>query len=288
MKSRVLVTGSTGFVGRNLVPRLVDEFEVFAHSKSQRHYPELLGASLISGNLSEISTELLENTESIIHLASNGVNQDVDYDIQDLYMSNVHEPYKMIINALNANVKRILYISSCFEFGYTAISKGRLSVEYALMPQTQYAATKAALTTLLYPLCNYYNADIYNIKAFNLYGPHEKYNRLYPSVKRAIKKRQVLDITHGSQVKYFSHVDTIVDRMIEILKTPHKGSYYCLENHSRGQEMSVYTFVRSLFEEAGLNPSEYIRRSKVSRPNEPQFLTPQLNSSISYFGEPQS
>lgn len=287
MRMKIFVTGSTGFIGKNLIPRLLaSDFSVVSLVRPGSSSEAVLGTHLLYSKLNEVTSNHFFDIDCLIHLASSSVNQDEQNDLMDVFTTNVVDSYSLFLAALNAGVKKIIYVSSCFEYGYSALnSPGKLSVRTALMPQTQYAATKAAFSTLLYPLCNYYNSDIYNLRAFNLYGPHERDNRLYPAIQQSIKSNSELHITHGSQIKYFSHVSSIVEKIIDLVDEPLRGSYFKLEHHGCGEEKSVYTFARSFFDKAGKNVS-LIKRTKPSRVNEPQVLTPDLSSCVSIYGEP--
>lgn len=284
---KCLITGSQGFVGSNLVPRLIaDGHELYCQSLKDAN-PKSPGHEYLLSNICDIPNNYIEQSNVLIHLASAGVDQNQIVDLDEIYRINVNDSYQLILRALRKGVKRIIYISSCFEYGLSGLhNKSSLGVFDALLPQTQYAATKAALSTLLLPLCNHFAASINIIRTYNLYGPNEKADRLYPSIVRAIRLKEPLHITHGSQIKYFCHVSRLVDLIAAKLKEKPETYFLKMESLGGGERKSVYKFAKDLFEEAGLDPLVYIKRSLTSRPNEPQILIPDLESSLEVFGEP--
>jgi len=286
---KCLITGSQGFVGKNLISRLSAlGYELVCITSTSPVNSELpKGARFIHLPLNNINNETLEGVDTLIHLASAGVDQNASVDLQSVFDCNVTHSYNLILKALQCGVKRIIYMSSCFEYGLTAIhNKSGLGIHDALLPQTQYAATKAALTTLLLPLCNYFSAEICIVRAYNLYGDHEGQHRLYPSVMKAIRAKKVVSITHGSQIKYFTPIASLVNFIVDRLTVPPVSYRATIENLKGGKAMSVYSFVKHLCEEAGLDPIVHIKRELPSRANEPQVLIPDENSWLEINGEP--
>ncbi len=276
----ILISGSSGFIGSNLLPKLCKEFsKVFAITTTKDSSKFFQHENLIWIFSKEmiVPEDVLKSCDTLIHLASAGVNQDKKYDLFDLFNSNVNNSYKLIINCLDNGFKRIIYVGSCFEYGHMAnIKNDKLSVYDALMPKDQYSATKAALTALLYPLTNIYETEIRIIRAFNIYGPNEKINRLYPTLMNAIKFKKVISITKGQQKKYFTPVETIVESILDIVKTQPKNNYFCLENQGGGKLMSVIEFAKSIFNDSNLDFNDLVKCTKKSRKGEPEIMAPNL------------
>lgn len=285
----ILISGCSGFVGSNLIPKICNEKrKVFAITTS-KNKPKIFKKENIKWIFSEnmdVPENILKSCDTLVHLASSGVNQDKKYELLDLFNSNVNNSYKLILNCLRNGFKRVIYIGSCFEYGQMAnIKQDHLSVYDALMPLDQYSATKAALTTLLYPLSNYFNAEIRIIRAFNVYGPHEKENRLYPTLMRSIRNKEIVSITKGEQKKYFTPVEFLVDSIIEILRMKPKQNYFLLENLGGGKLLTVFEFAKYIFDKHNLKLEDYVRCDKNTRTGEPSIITPELNQKFISLGE---
>jgi nucleoside-diphosphate-sugar epimerase len=285
---KCLVTGSQGFVGKNLIPQLLkDGHDLLCITSKLKQVCKHPAIKYHVSELSAIDSSLFQDVDALIHLAAAGVDQNTMVDLHEAFQINVVDSYKVILNALTAGVRRIIYISSCFEYGLSALNnKSGLGVYDALLPQNQYAATKAALTTLLIPLCNYFPCSITILRTYNLYGDYERPTRLYPSIVKAIQDRQPLHITHGSQVKYFCHVSNLVEYISNNLRLPLQTYSLTLESLGGGSTKSVYTFAKELFEDSNIDPILFIKRTKKSRANEPQVLIPNLDSRLHVNGEP--
>ncbi len=277
----ILISGSSGFIGSNLLPKLcIQSSQIFAITTSNNS-SKLFKHEKIKWIFSEnmnVPENVLKSCDTLIHLASSGVNPDEKNDLIDIFNANVNNSYRLILNCLNNGFKRIIYIGSCFEYGQMAnIKKDKLSVYDALMPKDQYSATKAALTALLYPLSNYFNSEIRIIRAFNIYGPHESENRLYPTLMKSISSKTIISITKGEQKKYFTPVEVLVDSIINLLKQKPKENYFLLENLGGGKLLSVIEFARLIFKKNNLKFEDYVKCDKKSRKGEPSIITPELN-----------
>tara|TARA_B100000886_G_C20423240_1_gene492597 strand:+ start:2760 stop:3629 length:870 start_codon:yes stop_codon:yes gene_type:complete len=283
---KILVSGASGFIGSNLIPYLCsknkeivalttskNKKKIFSHDKLYWIYSKEL----------KVPSDILRTCDTLIHLASAGVNQNIEDDLVDIFKANVVNSYDLILSCLNSGFKRIIYIGSCFEYGHMAsVKKNNLNVHDALMPQTQYSATKAALTALLYPLTNYFNAEIRIIRAFQIYGPNENPDRLYPTIMKAIKTKKAVEITSGTQLKYFIPVENLIFSISKILNNPPKPNYFVLENQGDGRLMTVIDFAKSLFKDSDLKFDDLVKCKKKSRKGEPKVIAPDLNEKFQH------
>ena len=107
MMKKILITGSTGFIGRILVPELSKKYKVicFVRNESKLNYLRGLGVSIIVGDLLEKESILssLDGVNVVIHLATSHKN-------------GKKEDFSMTKNLIEAcekrNIKRIIFLSS--------------------------------------------------------------------------------------------------------------------------------------------------------------------------------
>ncbi len=277
---RILVSGPSGFIGSNLLLNLCTKKKIVALTTSDKKKDFFKHDNIewIHSKELKVQEDILKTCDTLIHLASAGVNQNIEHELVDIFKTNVVSSYDLILNCLKSGFKRIIYIGSCSEYGYMASKKkGNLNVYDALMPANQYAATKAALTALLYPLTNYFDTEIRIIRAFQIYGPNENPERLYPTIIKAIKTKKVVEITSGTQLKYFIPVENLISSITKILDIPAKPNYFVLENQGGGELMSVIEFAKSLFNDSKLNFDDLVKCTKKSRKGEPKIIAPDLN-----------
>jgi dihydroflavonol-4-reductase len=124
---RVLVTGSTGFLGAYVVQALVQAgHEVFALRRPTAQTPDFIPSEIWSsvhwlpGDLLDIPAleDAMENIDAIVHAAAL-----VSFRVQDrdaLYQVNQTGTANLVNVALEKNVTRFIYISSVAALGRTA------------------------------------------------------------------------------------------------------------------------------------------------------------------------
>ncbi len=142
---RILLTGSSGFVGKHLLRRLSGH-EVYC---LKRNAP-------LPGDFFDV----------VYHLAGE------IYDESKMFAANVQLTYDL----LRLNYKRFIYVGSSSEYG----RKSRPIKETdSLQPETWYECTKAAASMLCRskPVCI--------ARPFSLYGPDDNPRKLVPTLIRA-------------------------------------------------------------------------------------------------------
>ncbi len=146
---KIFVTGTEGYIGAVLAPRLLAEgYELIGFDSgyyraglllTNPHYIERQ-PELIMGDIRKITPDMLEGVDAVVHLAelSNDPlgesNPDVTYDIN-------HKGSVILAQAAKkAGVKRFVYTSSCSVYGVA--DEDIVDERSAVNPQTAYADCK--------------------------------------------------------------------------------------------------------------------------------------------------
>lgn len=210
-RSRVLVTGGSGFIGRRVVPALLAAgAEVTVADK--RSFPggsvrTVLG-DLCDPAIAERAVSL--GTEVIIHLAAVTRVLDSIQDPAGTYQVNVGATVNLLEQARAQSVSTFLFASTnavTGDVGFAAITE-----QVPLRPLSPYGATKAAAEMLLSSYTACYGITGCALRLSNVYGPGmaEK-DSFVPRLMRAARGgRGVQVYGDGSQVRDLVHVDDIV------------------------------------------------------------------------------
>lgn len=211
MKRRVLITGATGFVGKQVLESLKDinvSITLVMRSKSSklyRHQSNVVSVIETDDLFSETEgwwTDKLDGIDLVIHLA--WFVEPGKY----LYSSKNIECFNGTLilakAAAAAGVKKFVGIGTCFE--YDLLGAEKLSVETPLNPLTPYAAAKAGLFMFLSQWLENENVEFAWCRLFYLYGEGEDKRRLVPYLREKISRGEKVELTSGTQVRDFLDV----------------------------------------------------------------------------------
>ena len=203
---KILVTGGAGFIGTNLISKLVEEHTVVSLDNyeigSKKNHIE--GVLYIEGDVVNID-ELLENDFDIcFHLAALSRIQPSFENPQETFRCNTIGVQNMLDWAKKNNSK-VVY----------AGSSSRHHNPY----QSPYALYKYLGEEICKMYRKVYQMDIEIVRFYNVYGPHEIIDGDWAAVI-GIWRKQVRDgekitiVGDGSQKRDFTHVQDIINGII--------------------------------------------------------------------------
>lgn len=207
-KKKVLVTGGAGFIGSNLIEKLVQEGEYDVYSldnyftgKKENHIP---GATYIEGSTKDIATLLNFIPDLVYHLGEySRVEQSFD-DMHIVWEYNKAGTFAVLEFCRKNNIK-IVYAGSSTKFGDGGLGRD----------QSPYAWTKASNTELVRNYGEWFDLPYAITYFYNVYGPREissgQYATLIALYKEKFKNSEPLTVVSpGTQERNFTHVDDIV------------------------------------------------------------------------------
>lgn len=213
MALKILLTGAAGFVGSHVARRLVAEgCEVTALLRPTTdawRISDLSGAMrTLAGDLA--ATEAIERCvdevrpEVCIHLAWYVEPGRYLAGLENLTMAaaSLHLARRLA----EAGCRRFVGAGTCFEYDTTS---GRLSEESPTRPATLYAASKLGLCLTLEHLGRTTGMEVAWPRFFYMYGPSEDRRRLVPTVIRSLLAGQEVQLTRGTQVRDYLHVEDV-------------------------------------------------------------------------------
>ena len=234
----IVVTGATGFIGKNLVKKL--------NSKGFKNLI-LVDKNIKNKSLKELNYHKFYNYKKFINLINNskfnykvdiifhlGANSSTTASNLSLILEENFFYSKNIINyCLKKNIK-IIYASSASVYG---INTKNFIESYNFQPSNYYSLTKTLVDMyVLNTLKKFEKAKIIGLRYFNVYGPGEAHKKHMASVIYHFNN-QLLDrgsinlfkghdgYKNGEQVRDFIHVDDCVDVNMWFMKKNTNGIY---------------------------------------------------------------
>jgi nucleoside-diphosphate-sugar epimerase len=271
MKKRILITGASGFVGRQVLKYLTTE-DVLV-TLVVREGKELLFTNnpvvesiILTKDLFAETDEwwanVLNRIDTIIHLAwfvQPGKYLDAPQNIDCLIGT-----LNLAKGATRAGVRRFIGVGTCFEYD---LSKGALTVETRLKPLTPYATAKAALYIALSSWLTEHSIEFSWCRLFYLYGEGEHEHRLAPYVHKQIQNGDIVELTSGKQIRDYLDVSEAGARIAEIALGIQTGPI----NICSGNPISVREFVENIAD--GYGAKHLLKFDAIpDRENDPPFV----------------
>lgn len=289
----ILVTGSPGFIGANLVLRLLKEMTsgiVISFDSMNDYYdPKLKEYRLglikesandstvdhvfIKGNLADKT--LLNNVfetyrpSVVVNLAAQaGVRYSIDHP--DVYIeSNIVGFFNILEACRNHPVEHLVYASSSSVYGGN--KKVPFSVDDKVdNPVSLYAATKKSNELLAHSYSKLYNIPSTGLRFFTVYGPAGRPDMFYYSATQKLAAGDTIQIfNYGDCKRDFTYIDDIVEGIVRVMQgAPEKKngedglpvSPYAVYNIGGGQPENLLDYISTLQEElvmAGVLPASY-------------------------------
>jgi nucleoside-diphosphate-sugar epimerase len=217
MKKKILLTGSTGFVGKHLAPKLINEgYEILEITRDISKSNSLFNSTTLKLHVDDINfkDKIIEfNPNIVIHLASYLTYSDNWDDVNKLLETNIIFLSK-ILDAIS-NLKIELFINTGT---FAEYFKG----DDELLPAYFYAATKTASRSLVDYYANTYNFKQTTIVPYTIYGGIDVQKKIIDLLYESTLKVQPIDLSPGDQVLDFIHIDDVTDFYILAIKNINK------------------------------------------------------------------
>lgn len=251
MAKRAIVTGGTGFVGANLVRRLLaDGLEV--HLLVRVGYnPWRIEALRAHVRLHEVDAgnrqtlrDLLETIRAdwIFHLAAHGAYPHQD-DVAQMVQTNVVATINLVDAAVRAGFEAFVSAGSSSEYGFKDHAPKE---DEALEPNSAYAVTKAAAT--LY--CRYVGQSVglrvMTLRLYSVYGPYEEPTRLMPRLLVKSLSNSLPPLVDPEVARDYIYIDDVNDAFVAAATTPHAGAVYNIGSGVQTSLREVVEIVRRL------------------------------------------
>ena len=284
----IFVTGSPGFIGANLVLRLLDEMSggtiISLDNMNDYYDPALKSYRLqmikaaaqassvqhifIKGSIADkalIDRLFAEYQPAVVvNLAAQaGVRYSIDHP--DAYIEsnligfyNILEACRHSYDNGKTGVEHLVYASSSSVYG------GNKKVPFAVEdmvdnPVSLYAATKKSNELLAHAYSKLYNIPSTGLRFFTVYGPAGRPDMFYFSATQKLAADQTIQIfNYGNCKRDFTYIDDIVEGVLRVMQgAPEKAvgedglplPPYAVYNIGGGQPENLLDYIATLQEE---------------------------------------
>jgi len=204
---KILITGSTGFIGENLVLNLYNEYDIGViireESKIPNSFKKLnLKYFIFNGDLENLIDIFNKfNPIAVIHLASFFIAEHNKSQLKDLITSNISFGSFLLEAMKESNIK-ILINTGTFWQNFTGEKYNPVSL---------YAATKESFQKIIEYYVQLHKFKVITLKLFDTYGENDNRKKLLYILKENIKSKKYLSMSPGFQEINLTHVNDICE-----------------------------------------------------------------------------
>ena len=227
---RTLVTGGAGFIGSNLVDKLIDDghdviiLDNLSTGKKENINPK---AKFFNKDITNMRREsdfvMFKNIDVVFHLAALARVQPSIENPIEYHEANINGTLNVLKAAVDNGVKRFVFSSSSSVYGDVEEKDLPTLENSKLNPMSPYALHKLVGEQYCKLFSDLYDIETVSLRYFNVYGERQATEGAYCLVMGVFAKQllngEVMTINgDGEQIRDFTYVGDVVDANIKCAK----------------------------------------------------------------------
>lgn len=236
----VFVTGGTGFIGRRLLPQLIDRFgadsiTLLSHTASKPHEAEAAetfrkaGVTILAGDLNRApiaASAPPPHVDLVFHL---GANIDTDTAEEEHRVNDIGTANLLAWLGESVRGGRIVYTSSIAVHDRAGIASGPLTEESPFTPRTAYGVTKLRGERLIQDAAAGMGLTWTIVRLPTVYGPGGKQGGMFDLLMSGVETGGLISRVNWPGRTSVIYVDDVAAILIDLaLKAGAANQVYCL------------------------------------------------------------
>lgn len=257
MKKKILITGSTGFIGSNILGLLLKKnihiYDVLRDkNKNNKNINKLKNNKnyhpIFYKKFNELEKKIKKvKVDTVINCATYYSNKNDIKTIQHLTQTNIIF-CSIILEILKDKIKKFINFGSMMEY-----SSGNY-----FSPKNFYAITKYSFQKIeeFYKLNNK-KIKFYNLKLFETYGDSDKRKKIIPTIIKLYSQNKNITIVSKKLEMNFVHIESLLIAINMIISNKVKEGEYCIKNNK-------FTNIRELINKLNKKLKKKIKTNYLS------------------------
>ena len=243
---KIIISGSTGFIGKNLVPVLNEEKLLFfsRYSFKDKNKPSLYNIKSEPVSISEI----LNKEITLLHLATHySVNEG---EREQIYSANISFGENILNSLKEVNLKKIVYTNTMFNF-----------YENEKLKNCYYSETKKQFSEIIQSFSEEKSINYEEIYLDNTFGKTDNRKKIISEIARCVSSNEENPIKNPDNRINILYIRDIVKRLIYAIDNSSsigKSAFVGKESYVLS---SIYDFLFA-FNKTGKKESGYLIKAK--------------------------
>ena len=242
MNNKVLITGCSGFIGKNAVNHFLNnKYDVYGISSKYNSAIKKKNFLKKSSNKIKTINFLRINNPNIIIFAHGTIDHTSAFEkvYKDHFILT-----KMIIDYVDKKyLKKIIFLSSGDEYGIPLSLP--IDEKTPCYPKTNYGLIKNLSSNYIlksYSDIKDKHISIFILRLFLIYGENQKIPRLIPLLKDSINKNKLLKINSKNSKKNFTHINDLLNYFEKIIK--YKKKFKGIINFGSNNNLKIIDIIK--------------------------------------------
>ena len=257
---KALVTGCAGFIGSNLVDKLLEKrHEVIGIDCYTDYYPKSIKERNISEALKNRNFKLIQEdilnmsefpeVDYVFHLAAQaGVRASWGKSFDIYIKDNIEATQRILEFYKDINIKKLVYASSSSVYGDVQLP---MREDSPLRPLSPYGVTKLAGENLCYLYWKNYDIPLISLRYFTVYGPRQRPDMaIHKFVNAILNKKEITIYDDGTQMRDFTYVSDVVEANLAAAEKTIVGRVF---NIGGSSEISVNMLIEKISHIVGMD-----------------------------------
>ncbi len=254
-KSRILVTGGTGFMGKRLLPRLIAEgyaVRILARKLSRIEHLKPLGIEIFFGDVADMEslTAAFQDIDVVLHAAADTAGNEKAGEL-----STIQGTRNVIELCREFKVKKLVYISSCSVYGVADYKEGDVVTEESSLerfPKRRgyYSLAKLKAEQRVTQAIANEQFPIVCLRPGTYFGPGS--DIFTPMMGFAAGQKLFFIIGRGDFILPLVSIDNLVDAIVSVLQNSESNGkiYNIVDSDSPTKKQYVDSFLKKLYPNA--------------------------------------